>query len=109
MDFVALLWFAAGRLAFGLIERWNWLFFWLELLSIGVYLLTARWLMGIPNPALQGLFIGGVFLLTSVASRLAARRHPIEGVGGRDHRFCLADYPRGYACHRVLCAFQLPV
>ena len=98
MDFAPLLWFAAGRFAFGLIERWRWLFFWLELLSIGLYLLIARCLMGIPNPALQGLSIGGVFLLTSVLSRFLAHRHPIEasdpenGGHGRELALGIIDF-----------------
>lgn len=78
MDLAPLAWFAVGRVVFGLIERWSWRFVWFELGSTVLFLLGAAALRDIADAALQGLLVGGIFLLTAVGARVLARRHPVE-------------------------------
>ena len=86
MSLGPLVWFAIGRMVFSLIERWSSKFFWVELVAISLYLLFGFCLLRVPNPAIQGLLIAGIFLSTALSSRLLVHRHPIEASNSGEMR-----------------------
>lgn len=79
--------FAAGQVVYTLIERWrDWRFTLAELAAQAGFVLVAVFLLlQTPQVVLRGTSVGGCFLLSILAVRLAVKRHPIEAAPlGRD-------------------------